>query len=261
MLHRIRFKLLFAFLLVGIVPFALTMWWEYRNSTTLLKERTFEQLRTVRESKKMEIENYFTQTRQEIGYFAQNSLVNKAMKDFKEAFENIQPKELPPEYPQKLRMYYENEFIPKLRHHQDTFTVAHFLPTNYKSILLQTQYLISNKTAFKPSSYSYVHDKYHSSLSTFLKIGGYYDIFLVEDETGYIVYSVNKEVDFGTSLLSGIYADSNLGRLYRKIRHIGIKYHTLLCDFETYLPSYLAPAAFIAAPIFDEEKKIGNQLC
>jgi methyl-accepting chemotaxis protein len=234
------------------------MWWEYRNSTTLLKERTFEQLKTVRESKKIEIESYFAQIRQEIGYFAQNSLVNKAMRDFKEAFEKIQPNELPLSYSQQLRIYYENEFIPKLKHHQDTFNVEDFLPTNYKSILLQTQYLVSNKTSFKPSSYSYVHDKYHSSLSTFLKIGGYYDMFLVEDETGYIIYSVNKEADFGTSLLSGAYADSNLGRLYRKIRHTGIKYHTMLCDFETYLPSYLAPAAFIAAPIFDEEKKIGT---
>ena len=123
---------------------------------------------------------------------------------------------------------------------------------------MQTQYLISNKTAFQANTYNAVHEKYHNAFSTFTKLNGFYDIFLIEDETGFIIYSVTKEIDFATSLLSDAHADSNLGRLFRKVRYSGLKYNATMIDFEPYLPSYLAPAAFMAAPIYDGQRKVGT---
>ena len=46
----------------------------------------------------------------------------------------------------------------------------------------------------------------------------YYDIFLVEPDTGHIVYSVFKEVDFATSLLTGPYAETNFAEVFRAAR-------------------------------------------
>jgi methyl-accepting chemotaxis protein len=40
----------------------------------------------------------------------------------------------------------------------------------------------------------------------YLEKFGYYDIFLVDPETGDIVYSVFKELDYSTSLIDGPYA-------------------------------------------------------
>ena len=44
------------------------------------------------------------------------------------------------------------------------------------------------------SSYSKVHEFYHQTIRSYLEKFGYYDIFLVDDETGYVVYSVFKEL-------------------------------------------------------------------
>lgn len=51
------------------------------------------------------------------------------------------------------------------------------------------------------SSYSDHHAKYHPMVRSFLKKFGYYDIFLVDIDSGDTVYLVFKELDFTTSLI------------------------------------------------------------
>ena len=74
---------------------------------------------------------------------------------------------------------------------------------------------------------------------------GYYDLFLVNPD-GYCFYTVTKESDYQTNLVSGKYKDSGLGKLVRGVlnsREFGI------ADFEPYAPSNGEPAAFIAQPV------------
>jgi HAMP domain-containing protein len=235
------------------------MVWFYKKSISDLEERTYNQLKTVRETKKKEIESYFTLIRQQAIYFAGGTLAHDALKDFDASFNKLKLTDLPKEYTSLLLKYYSEEYLQNLRLiHPDTFAIDKLFPKDYRSVLLQTQYLVNNKTAFKSNVYNTVHEKYHNAFSAFAKINGFYDVFLIEDKTGYVVYSVNKEIDFATSLLSDAHADSNLGRLFRRVRFSGLKYHASMCDFEMYMPSGLAPAAFIAAPIFEKEKKIGT---
>lgn len=259
MFTKIKYKLLFYFLLVGILPLTITMYLEYQNVAQTLRKRSFDQLTTVREIKKKKIEEYFSQIRQEISFFAQSSIVIDAMKDFKTVFHQIKPEDVPTDATENLKKYYQDQLLSKIAHHKsDTFRLSNVVPTNPKSIFLQSQYLVGNKNLFVPHPYHKVHEKYHVSIASFLKTYSYYDIFLIDDQTGHIVYTVAKEVDFATSLLSDAHANTNIGKLFRNVRHSGIKNNTLMCDFETYLPSYLAPAAFIASPIFEGENKIGT---
>jgi len=259
MFNKIKFKLLFYFLLVGILPLVVTMYIEYRNVANTLRNRSFDQLTTVREIKKKKIEEYFLQIRQEISFFAQSNVVIQAMKDFKEVFYQIKPESITQEYKSNLVRYYENQLLARIEHHnRDTFQAEKIIPQNPTSIYLQYHYLIDNQHIFEPNIYHQVHEKYHTTISNFLTTYGYYDIFLIDDQTGYILYTVAKEVDFATSLLSDFHANTNIGKLFRQMRYTGVKNQTLMCDFETYLPSYLAPAAFIATPIFDGERKIGT---
>lgn len=77
-------------------------------------------------------------------------------------------------------------------------------------------------------------------------------------DTGNIVYTVFKEVDFGTSLLSGPYKDTNFARAFKLAKEAPKnKDFAVLVDYESYDPSYAAPAAFMASPIYDNGKKIG----
>ncbi|MGR3178373.1 MAG: ATP-binding protein [Candidatus Anammoxibacter sp.] len=80
---------------------------------------------------------------------------------------------------------------------------------------------------------------------------------MIDEESGHIVYSVFKEVDFATSLLTGPYKDTHFAKAFKDARHANDKEFVKLVDFEPYDPSYADPASFIASPIFDGEKKIG----
>ena len=74
---------------------------------------------------------------------------------------------------------------------------------------------------------------------------GHYDLFLV-DHNGYIFYSVAKESDYQTNIVTGKYSGSNLGELVREVmksKRFGIS------DFAPYAPSNGEPAAFAAMPI------------
>lgn len=257
--RKIKYKLLAAFLLVGVLPIAITLYLNYNHVANMLRNRSFEQLTTVREMKKKEIEKYFKATRREIRFLAQNNSLINAMKDFKKAFDEIDSLKKAPELREKLLKYYQEELFAKLEHHErDTINIEEIIPKSKKSIFLQSQYLIGNKHQFTPNEYHKVHEKYHNNLSNFLETYNYYDIFLVDDESGYIVYSVAKEVDFATSLLSDAHKNTNIAKLFRKLRYSGVKDQVLMVDFEQYLPSFLAPAAFLATPIFEGEQKIGT---
>ena len=102
-------------------------------------------------------------------------------------------------------------------------------------------------------TYDKVHKKNHEKFINILNRHNFYDIFLI-DNSGNIVYSVIKELDFGTNLNSGIYKDSSLGTVYRN----AIKKNKIsFSDFKPYEPSYNKPVAFFAMPIIKNKKNIG----
>jgi methyl-accepting chemotaxis protein len=81
---------------------------------------------------------------------------------------------------------------------------------------------------------------------------GYYDLFLI-NPNGHIFYTVTKEADFNTNILTGKYADSNLGTLISEISETN-QYGFV--DFSAYEPSNGDPAAFIAQPLFSSDGKV-----
>ncbi len=98
--------------------------------------------------------------------------------------------------------------------------------------------------AFCPRVEGASHDYY----TEYTRRYGYYDLFLLNPD-GYCFYSVERERDYGTNLLTGPYADSGLGRLVRRTideRTYGV------ADFAPYAPSNNAAAAFVAQPIMHD---------
>ncbi len=78
----------------------------------------------------------------------------------------------------------------------------------------------------------------------------YYDLFLIHPK-GKIFYTVKHEADYGTNIISGQYADSELGQLIKKVlqtKSYGIS------DFAPYAPSNNEPAIFIAKPLIHNDK-------
>lgn len=72
-----------------------------------------------------------------------------------------------------------------------------------------------------------------------------------------MVYTVFKELDYGTSLSSGLVSKSKLAEAYQRVKQAANRDTVYLSDFATYLPSYDDQAAFAATPIFDGDRQIG----
>lgn len=100
------------------------------------------------------------------------------------------------------------------------------------------------------SAYSAAHAEYHPWMRRFLRERGYYDVFLFSPE-GDLVYTVFKELDYATNLVTGPWADSDLGNAFRAARdRPEADYHAFF-DFKPYAPSHGAPASFISTPVLD----------
>ena len=93
--------------------------------------------------------------------------------------------------------------------------------------------------------------KHSAVLEDFIKLKNYYDLFIINSE-GVVVYSVSKESDYRTNLISGPYKNSNLASLYTNV----IKHKTFSVeDFAPYEPSQNTPQAFIGAYLEDKNKQ------
>lgn len=113
-----------------------------------------------------------------------------------------------------------------------------------------------NLDSAKKDSYDRAHRQGHTTFLKHLQAQGYYDIFLI-DVDGNIVYTVQKERDFGTNLISGPYKDTGLGKVFRKASESNDPAVFANSDFEAYEPSAGDPAAFVAVPIIMNERKLG----
>ncbi|MGN7611377.1 methyl-accepting chemotaxis protein [Magnetococcales bacterium HHB-1] len=79
---------------------------------------------------------------------------------------------------------------------------------------------------------------------------GYYDLFLINPD-GFVFYTATRESDLNTNMVNGKFKDSNLGGLVREVlksKKFGF------ADFASYAPSNGAPAAFIAAPVVNDDR-------
>ncbi len=81
-----------------------------------------------------------------------------------------------------------------------------------------------------------------------MRARGYYDIFLF-DADGNLVYTVFKESDFATNLVTGPWKDSDLGSAFRAARDNPRPGFQAFFDFKAYAPSNGAPAAFVSTPV------------
>ncbi len=114
------------------------------------------------------------------------------------------------------------------------------------SMLVQSTQRISHQQDLKELSHTN-HDYFSSFISTY----GYYDLFLISPQ-GDVFYTVTKESDYQTNLISGVYRSSGLAKLFIKTT---TSMDSQIQDFSPYEPSQGAPAGFIAAPLV-----INNQL-
>jgi len=270
---KINFKLGVAFFVIAFMSISVIGLLSYFKGKKSLEEESFNRLTAVREMKASQIEDYFNDIENQIVTFSEDHTIIEAMRAFKTGFDTIaieldHSKTDIAAYEKRLRSYYESEFMPRLNVNvKVSEDVEHHWPAHVSSIILQDLYISKNENPVgdkhylnhsdDQSSYSRSHEIYHPLIRSYLEKFEYYDIFLVDNVSGHIIYSVYKEVDFGTSLKDGPYANSNLAKAFEEASRATDKDFVKLVDFEPYHPSYNAPAAFMASPVFDGDQNIG----
>ncbi|MCC0176109.1 HAMP domain-containing protein [Waterburya agarophytonicola K14] len=233
----------------------------YDNGRQALNNSIQNQLISVRETKAYQIENYFKKVRAEVQTYSQGE-VNKAVKGFAQAFQELESAEIQLDWHEKLKKYYEQEFLPKLAANTAGRPLLYsYLPQNSAARYLQYHYIAGNtnpigekeyfNNANDGSQYSGIHKIVQPIYSNFITQLGYYDLFLIDAKTGNIVYSVKKETDFGTNLIKGPYSTSGLASVFRQAVNADDPNFVAISDFSPYRASYAEPSAFVASPIFD----------
>ena len=283
---KIRSKLIIGFLACGLAPLAVAATVSYLDmrdgmssltdqASVDMRAKVAANLQTQQALKKAQIESYFQGIRDQIITFSENRMVVSAMRGFKESFETYREQAgigaaRLQDQRTKLATYYHGEFAEEYRNHNQSSspnTKRLLDQLDNDSVALQHAYICANPnplgskhlldTADTETDYGRLHNDVHPIVRSYQETFGYYDIFLVDSKTGDIVYSALKELDYGTSLLDGPYAQSNIAEVFRKAKALSSPEDFVFVDFQQYIPSYDAPASFIASPIFDGKDKIG----
>lgn len=263
----IKSKLIVMLLTVSSVSILITAYLGYRSGKINLTNRVFSQLTSVRASKADQIKSYFQNISNHTQTLSEDPSIVTAMAEFTKAYQKLQTEKIPPTFDQKINQYYSQEFLTRLINAEEGSPILEsYTPEAIASRYLQYHYITANPNdvgkkqllnkANDDSEYSKVHDRYHPIFRNIIEKFGYYDMFLI-DPQGNIVYTVFKETDFTSNLKEGPYKNSNLAKLNTIVQNTKERDYSKIVDFEAYEPSYNAPAAFIAAPIYDQSEFIG----
>jgi methyl-accepting chemotaxis protein len=106
-----------------------------------------------------------------------------------------------------------------------------------------------------PVSYNQAHRKYHIRFLDFLETFKIQDVYFIDPESGFIFYSVQKNIDFGLNIEE---AKGALPGLYKAFIDASNQKDrgAVIGDFNSYAPALGDERAFISAPIFDDDKKV-----
>ena len=221
-------KIIAISLAIGLLAIIVTGTASYLTARNSLEKEAFNKLIAVRDIKKSQIEEYVQRIQDDVVSLSESTMTIEAMKAFKQAFHQLG--------------------ADVTRHLKDAYIHDNPHPTGQKENL---------DYAADGSEYSQLHKKYHPIVRSYLRKYGYYDIFLVDPQTGHIVYTVFKELDYATSLTTGTYRDSGIADCFRAVNSLRDPAETRLVDFAPYAPSHGAAASFIGSPIYDGAEKIG----
>ncbi len=218
--RSLRGKLILLFLAISLIPLIIVGMLAYTHAKSALKTEMINKLVAVRDIKAKWITSYFDERLIDLKIISKNLTIVAAINAFDEAI-----------HAQKATL--NTDEIGVMNH--------------YRSLYLGKPDLVN---AGDGSAYSAVHAQYHPMFKEYKEAYNYYDIFLVEPHSGAILYSVDKEEDFASSLTSGPYAETSIGHVFQESVVTTDHNFIRLEDFIYYEPSKEA-ASFVASPIFD----------
>ncbi len=257
----IRTKLFLTLLGVTVPALLVIGFVSYLGGKAAVERTTLDHLTSVRAGKANEIRSYFHQIRKQVRTLARNRMVTDAMVDFDDAYLDLADIEVTDAQRDTVISHFVEEFLPRLDAHSDVeVDPASFLRGDNADLYLQFHYAVTNPNppgekdlmddAGDGSAFSEVHRTVHPVFRDYAREFGFHDVILISG-SGRVVYTAEKEIDFGTNLIDGPFQDSNLAAVFQLALRDSMNGEAQLVDFDHYAPSFGEPSSFMAAPIVD----------
>ncbi|MDC8831542.1 methyl-accepting chemotaxis protein [Alteromonas gilva] len=267
-------------LLVTIIPLVLTailviaavsLQLGVVESTDALTQAASDKLKIENKQTSEAIERYVQTIESQVRSVSSQSYVNQAADAFIGAFNrySAQRQSLSSAQQSELSAYYTDDFSALFEARNNTRLnnpggLVDGLSANAKALqfdfIAGSDFAIGEKDGLyslaNDTDYARYHEQYHEYFRAFLKEFEYYDIFIVDADTGNIVYSVFKELDFATSISTGPYANTGIGEAFKKAINSSSTDDVYVSSLASYLPSYNAMAGFIASPIESQSGQV-----
>ena len=245
---KLSTKMLGAFVVVGLVPFAVIGLYSMNKSTSALSKATYNQLISVRDIKKTQIEQYFKERQGDMSV-----LVETVGTLRKEAFDKLAA--LRDNRKTQIQEYFDRAIL-----EMEIFARSKDVTEFYDRLV---EYHIA--TGVQPDGaydvttpeYQAIYDKFSKNINQFKEKSGFYDVFMVCAAHGHVMYSAAKEKDLGSNLGHGPFKDSGLAELWAQVAK---SKKPAMVDFKPYVPSNNEPSAFVGYPIFGEDGAIRGMM-
>jgi len=145
----------------------------------------------------------------------------------------------------QVNTYFNNRVadISILSRNNDVIALTDFLDKQIKEKELEPDeeyptdsYSISNET-----------EKYQEFLQKYIEVYAYYDLYIISEKEGYVMFSAAQESDNGQNLSEGDLKTSGLALAWRKAKELK---RPVFVDMKPYEPIADTPAMFLATPIY-----------
>lgn len=240
----------------------------YFRAQNALEKAVFDQLTAARQTKTRQVETYFRTIQADLRLLATSKMVVDATREFRIAVDQLDRAGVPPELQKKVGDWYVANFIPQMtRILGREPALSDYLPVGGAPYHLQYHYIVENPNpaerrkllddAGDGSDYSRLHAVYHPLMRAAATTVGFFDFMIADPKSGRLIYTVQKEVDFTTSLQLGPYRRSNAAAVVARCAESADRSAVCLEDFAPYAPSGGAPIAFMGAPVIDQGIVIG----
>jgi class 3 adenylate cyclase len=246
-----------AVVVIGVVSFL--------GARSVFSETIDSQLASVASDRAEAVSDELDRAKADVATVARDAGIALATREFAEAFVELDSTDtaLDPSQEQAIDQFYASGAT-----EIGVSTPSDLVPLGSSARYLQFHYIVDNPfdadqrfelvDAQDGSMYSAAHSTYHPMLVERTRLMGAADLLLIgRDTRASVVYSVNKWVDFGTSLLVGPYSDTALAAAVTdQLSSVPVG-EAIVVDFEPYVPNGGLPTMFIAASIADQTGIVG----
>ena len=246
----------------------------YINGTESLRQAAFDRLTEVRDSRAREITSLFTDIENSLLIASRNGTVVDAEQAFASGFAELNG--VPPtaesgdptpvldaDQQNSVEAYFTDVWGPQLVDESgEVVDASSFVPSMPAAQYLTYHYEVVNSgpatnDAGDGSAWSAAHREFHDALRRMAQLQGFDDLVLL-DSQGTVVYSVAKNVDLGSNVVTGPYRYSGLATAFDQAMAANQLDQVVFTDFAAYPPAFGDPVAWAVAPFGSGGEIVGS---